>query len=106
MTEATDLDIKPDELAEVRRILAEHLPGCEVRAFGSRVTGRAKPYSDLDLAVVGPGIIHWNDLGKLTEAFQETELPFRVEVMDWNAATPAFQKVIAAKYAVVQAGSP
>ena len=105
MTKVADIDIKPDELAEICRILAEHVPECEVRAFGSRVTGRAKPYSDLDLAVVGPEVIHWNDLAQLTEAFQETELPFRVEVMDWNAAMPAFQEVIAAQYAVVQAGS-
>ena len=105
MTKTPDIDVKPDELAEVRRILAAYLPGCEVRAFGSRVTGRAKPYSDLDLAVVSPAAIHWNDLAQLTEAFQETELPFRVEVMDWNAATPAFQEVIEKKYAVIQSGS-
>ena len=77
MTEAKEINVKSAELAEVRRILRQHLPGCEVRAFGSRVTGQAKPWSDLDLAVVGPTTIHWNDLGKLTEAFQESDLPFQ-----------------------------
>ena len=106
MTEIHKIGVTPEELAEIRRILAEHLPGCEVRAFGSRVTGQAKSYSDLDLAVVGEAPIHWNDLGKLTEAFQASDLPFRVEVMDWNVAAPAFQAVIRARYVVILEGLP
>ena len=102
MTEIRDVDITPEQLAEVLRILADHVPEYEVRAFGSRVTGHAKPWSDLDLVVVGPALIHWNELGKLTEAFQESDLPFRVDVMDWNAAYPAFQKVIEEDYRVIQ----
>lgn len=102
MPEIRDLEITAEQLAEVLLILADHVPGCEVRAFGSRVTGQAKPWSDLDLAVVGPARIHWNELGKLSEAFQSSNLPFRVDVMDWNAAYPAFQKVIEENYRVIQ----
>lgn len=102
MSETGDLDIKPAYLAEIRRILSKHVPEYEVRAFGSRVTGHAKPWSDLDLVVVGPSPIHWNEMGKLTEAFQASDLPFRVDVMDWNATSPAFQKVIAENYQVIQ----
>lgn len=40
-------------LETIRRILSEIVPEYEMRAFGSRVAGRAKPYSDLDLVVVG-----------------------------------------------------
>lgn len=43
------IDVSPDHLAEVQAILREHVPECEVRAFGSRVQETAKPYSDLDL---------------------------------------------------------
>ncbi len=103
MTDETEIHVKPKELAQIRRILSDHLPGCEVRAFGSRVTGHAKPWSDLDLAVVGPTAIHWNDLGKLTEAFQASDLPFKVEVMDWHSASQAFQEVISRRSAVIQA---
>ena len=106
MSEICDVDVNPDQLAEIRRILSEHVPECEVRAFGSRITGHAKPWSDLDLVVVGPTVIHWNHMGKLAEAFQESELPFRVDVMDWNATSPAFQKVIEENYRVIQRNSP
>lgn len=53
----------------------------EARAFGSRVTGRAHDGSDLDLMVSGydQGEI---DLPGLTSAFQESYLPFKVDVFD------------------------
>ena len=102
MIETSRIEVKPDELAEIRRILGIHLPGCEVWAFGSRVKGSARPWSDLDLVVVGTDPIHWNELGMLTEAFQESELPFRVEVVDWHSTSPAFREVIESQYAIVQ----
>ncbi|WP_230471596.1 nucleotidyltransferase family protein [Kingella kingae] len=48
-----ELDISPDELQIVQTILRQHIPQRTVWAFGSRVNGKAKPYSDLDLAVLG-----------------------------------------------------
>ena len=47
------IDLTPKHLETIQRILTEHVPECEVRAFGSRVKWTAKDYSDLDLAVVG-----------------------------------------------------
>ena len=51
------IDLNPNHLATVQRILAEHVPECEVRAFGSRATWTAKDYSDIDLAIVGEGAV-------------------------------------------------
>ena len=47
------LDLAPHHKALLLAILNTHLPGARVWAFGSRVTGRARPFSDLDLAVEG-----------------------------------------------------
>lgn len=47
------LDLTPEQRDTVTRILARHVPEREVRAFGSRVTGRAWRYSDLDLVILG-----------------------------------------------------
>ena len=97
------IDMSPAQLEEVKRILRAHVPDCEVRAFGSRVTGRVKPWSDLDLAVIGPTPMGWRRLGLLTEAFQESTLPFRVDVLDWHETSSSFQAIIAQQYAVIQA---
>ena len=96
------IEVDPSHLAEICRILAGHVPNCEVRAFGSRVSGAAKPYSDLDLAIVGPERLELRSMGALREAFEASTLPFRVDLLDWNAISPSFREVIAAKFVVVQ----
>ena len=96
------IDLRPDHLDTVQRILAEHVPECEVRAFGSRASWTAKDYSDLDLAVVGAGPLDWRTLGRLKEAFEESSLPMRVDVLDWHAISDSFRQVIEPGYVVVQ----
>jgi len=78
------IDLDPGHLAEVRRILAEHAPGCEVRAYGSRVTGGARKFSDLDLALRAPEAIEPRTLRAIKEAFSESNLPILVDVQDWR----------------------
>ena len=47
--------LSPDQKAIVQAILTEHLPPeSQVWVFGSRSTGKNRPYSDLDLAVKAP----------------------------------------------------
>ena len=90
------IDINPTHLEIVQHILNEHVPDCEVRAFGSRATWVARDYSDLDLAVVGDRPLKWSILGKLKDAFQESSLPFRVDVLDWHDISDNFRKIIEA----------
>jgi predicted nucleotidyltransferase len=47
------LNLTPAEWEIVRELLSRHVPDHEVWAFDSRVNGRAKPFSDLDLAILG-----------------------------------------------------
>jgi len=98
------IDLAPDHLAIVEQILAEQVPDCEVRAYGSRVTWTAQDYSDLDLAVVGDGRLDWTTRGRLTEAFEASSLPIRVDVLDWHSTPARFQDEINRAYVVVQQG--
>lgn len=97
------MDISPDQLSLVRRILARHVPGCRVLAFGSRTTGAAKRHSDFDLAVMASTRLPARRLARLKEEFSESRLPFKVDVVDWSAAGEAFRKIIRAHCEVVQA---
>ena len=99
------IDLNPSHLEIVKEILAEHVPEYEVRAFGSRATWTAKDYSDLDLAIVGKGPAGWQVLGSLIEAFEESDLPMRVDVLDWHTITVNFQQVIERDCLVLQEGS-
>ena len=96
------VDLSPAHLAIVERILDEVVPGCEVRAFGSRATWTAKDYSDLDLAVVGDGPLDRRTLDRLKEAFEESTLPMRVDVADWHAITDSFRGAIEHTSVVLQ----
>lgn len=97
------LDLAEGCQTSVRQILRQHVPDCEVRAFGSRVTGGARSYSDLDLALVGDTRLDPARVDRLREAFQASNLPIRVDVLDWHAISPSFQDVIGAKFEIIQA---
>jgi len=96
------IDLRPDHLEAVKRILAELAPECEVRAFGSRVKWTAKDYSDLDLVIVGQDKLERAHLDRIQEAFEESDLPFRVDVLDWRAISTEFKEIIEQGYIVIQ----
>ncbi len=88
------INLSESHLATIRRIMREYAPDCEVRAFGSRVTGGARAYSDLDLAIIGDAPLGIVRLGLLREAFEESDLPIRVDVIDWHDTSESFRKII------------
>jgi predicted nucleotidyltransferase len=83
------------ELTLVKNILGTWLPAREVRMFGSRARGKPKPYSDLDLVIMGDTPIPLSTLGQLQDAFANSDLPWRVDVVDWVSTSPEFQSHIA-----------
>jgi predicted nucleotidyltransferase len=88
------VDLKPEHFEIIRGILGRYVPGMEVRAFGSRVSGVAERFSDLDLALVSKEPIPWEVVERLKEAFMSSDLPFRVDVVDWAKLDPEFQNRI------------
>lgn len=97
-------DISPSQLKIVQAILQRHVPDCEVRIFGSRAKRNAKPYSDLDLAIVGKAKLSRKILHALKEDFEESDLPFRVDVLDWHTISKEFQAVINEGFNILQSG--
>jgi predicted nucleotidyltransferase len=89
----TTLDLQSDDLETVRAILRRCVPEREVRAFGSRVGGSVKRFSDLDLAIMGDEPLPLTVLADLREAFDESDLPFRVDLVEWAVTHPAFQAI-------------
>jgi len=96
------IDISPRDLTTLKRILAKYIPGCEVRIFGSRQKGEALPLSDLDLVALGDGKFSRNLLNEIKSEFQESNLSFRVDLIDWHRITSDFQHNIHKEYEIVQ----
>lgn len=94
--------LTPEQLATVKGILGQRVPGIRVLAFGSRVTGKAKPHSDLDIAIDADTSLSLSQLGALKEDFSHSDLPFRVDVVDLKKIAETFRKIILQEYDVIQ----
>lgn len=99
------IDLDPAHRATILILLKQHVPECEVRAYGSRVNFTAEQYSDLDLAILGADESSLWQISHLRQAFEESDLPFRVDVMNWNRIPDSFREEIAESYAVLQSGN-
>ncbi len=95
------IDLDPESLATVKRILVAQVPGVEVRVFGSRVLGTARKFSDLDLALVCPRPLDRGRIEALKDAFSESNLSIQVDVLDWNRLSDEFRSVIARRFEVL-----
>jgi type I restriction enzyme S subunit len=80
----------------IANIIKKHAHDCDVLAFGSRYKWTVKDYSDLDLAFVLPNgeKMGLKRIGQLEDAFMESELPYRVDVVDYNGVSDEFRSII------------
>ncbi len=71
-------------------------------AFGSRVKGKPKLFSDLDICFLEN--IPWNIRSHINDDFEESFLPYKVDVIDWNACDEKFQNRIKGDLVLIQQG--
>ena len=90
----TSVDLRPDHWAIVRDALRQHVPDREVLVFGSRATGNSKEYSDLDLAIMGEEPLSLRVVSALDEALGESDLPFKVDIVEWARIDEGFRRII------------
>ena len=97
------LDLPEAWLHAVVKIVARHAPGAEVWAYGSRVTGGNHAASDLDLVLRHPADLQKSQpaLGRLLQAFIDSDLPIVVDVLDWAGLPGAFQREIEKAHVVL-----
>jgi predicted nucleotidyltransferase len=96
------LAMTTEELSLLQSILKRYTPDFKVWAFGSRVTGTYKPYSDLDLALVGDEPISIETRAALGEALSNSALPYKVDIVDWASTSEGFKQIIEKQKLVIQ----
>jgi len=76
-------------------ILSKNLPShTHVWVFGSRANRVPKKYSDLDLAIDAGSALPYATIVELKHAFDESVLPYKVDLVDWYLLDTSFQKRI------------
>jgi len=101
MASLPKIEINPAHWAIVAEILQRHVPNKTIWAFGSRVRFAAKPYSDLDLAIVGDSPLSLSELAALEYDFTESALPFKVDIVDWATTDGSFRDIIRQTHTIV-----
>lgn len=91
------LAVKKKHLAELERIFGEYCPKAEIWAFGSRIKNESHSGSDLDLAVKS---FHEENksVSELRELLNDSDIPFLIEILDFEKIPQSFQKEILKKY--------
>lgn len=86
--------LKPNQAQIVFDICKQELPFNEVWVFGSRAGITYKPHSDLDLAIIEPPSASEEARSRLECAFEESDLPFRVDLVVWSELAEALRKKV------------
>ena len=92
---ANERGVEATYLAQIKAILARVLRGksCTVYLFGSRAAGAATASSDFDIAVLATEDIS-RELSIAREMLEESNIPFKVDLVDLRSASAAFRQQI------------
>ena len=94
------IDITAEQRKTVLALLARHLPNTTAWVYGSRVKWTSRPESDLDLVVFAKPEQE-RRVSDLREAFEESNLAFRVDLSVWDDVPEQFRKQIEAEQVVL-----
>jgi len=101
-----NIDVSQEQWNEIRKILQTYVSGYQILAFGSRATWKAKNYSDLDLVIITDNPLSISLFATIEEAFDESILPYKVDIVDWASTSESFQKIISAEAVEIQSENP
>ena len=94
------IDITTDQRKTILGLLRRYLPNTTAWVYGSRVKWTSRPQSDLDM-VVFASPEQERQVSDLREAFEESNLPFRVDLFVWDTVPEQFHKQIEADHVVL-----
>ncbi len=89
-----DLLVTPEQWEIISDILNRNFDVDEVFAFGSRVKGQPKKFSDLDLMIKDSNSFNLEKLALLSEEFSSSDLPYKVDLVLWSEISDDFRKII------------
>lgn len=86
--------VAQESIEEARAIVRRELRGLPVQVyfFGSRADGTARTSSDLDIGILATGAVPGDALAGLREAFDESTIPYEVDIVDLSRVAPAFRE--------------
>ena len=99
------IDITAEQRRAVLALLNRYLPDTTAWAYGSLVKWTPRPESDLDLVVLARPE-QSAQVAELREAFEESDLPFRVDLFVWDEVPKSFKARIEGDRVVLTRDEP
>jgi len=96
-----DIDITTTQCRTILELLKRYIPDTRVWAYGSRVKRCSTVKSDLDMVAFSTPEQRLA-ISDLREAFEESSLPFRVDLFVWDEVPAPFCRQIEAARSVLQ----
>ena len=88
------ISVSSEEFEIIKNILHSYIKKGKVYAFGSRYKNNNKKFSDFDIAIDTGEKLSFEFLNILKDAFEESDLPYRVDIIDYNNISDKFKKII------------
>jgi len=84
---------------EIEEIIFAFLSPKDYRAFifGSRASGKAGKFSDYDIGILGEKPLSFETLSLIKGALDDSDIPVRVDIVDFSLVSPEFKKVALTK---------
>lgn len=76
----------------IKSVLQKHLSqNYQAFIFGSRAQGTNRPYSDIDLGILGNNQLSSSKIVSIKNDLEESRLPYRVDLVDFQAVSDKFR---------------
>ena len=92
------IDLQEKHSILLKSILQKTVPGKDIRVFGSRVKGTARESSDIDLVLFDAQPLPKPVFTRLYFDIQDSDLPFRVDIIEWCRVSAHFKKIISREW--------
>ena len=86
--------VSSEEFEIIIKILKAHIKKGKVYAFGSRYKNNNRKFSDFDIAIDTGEKLSFEFLNILKDSFEESDLPYRVDIIDYNNISDKFKKIV------------
>ena len=88
------ISIPYNDIEIINKILSDNIEYGKVYAFGSRYKCTNRKFSDLDLAIDLNRKMSINEIENLKYDFEESDLIYRVDIIDYNNISEEFRRII------------
>lgn len=95
-----NLQLETEHLMTVKKIVKQHVDDkvWQPIIFGSRACGRARKYSDIDIGFLGPRPVSQQVIYRVIDDFEESDLPYKVDVVDFYNVDENFKRIALKSY--------